>query len=148
MLLEITKNTKADSYFCLYTVVFAHSCVFSVQIEKALSFFSNAYLHSSLPTLPARGYHHLPQYCCRHLKRCYVWLLCQVGCAYKKFVFCASFCQCIFLLNTRTSLFFVDFLLTFPFRFKRNWWDVVTKPPNPSFLNIYPSKEQVRHISH
>ncbi|XP_031586736.2 uncharacterized protein LOC116313256 [Oreochromis aureus] len=28
-------------------------------------------------------------------------------------------------------------------RYKRNWWDVVTKPPNPSFLNIYPSKDQV-----
>uniref|UniRef100_A0A3Q2X294 Interferon regulatory factor 1-like n=1 Tax=Haplochromis burtoni TaxID=8153 RepID=A0A3Q2X294_HAPBU len=28
-------------------------------------------------------------------------------------------------------------------KFKKNWWDVVTKPPNPSFLNIYPSKEQV-----
>ncbi|XP_014264315.1 uncharacterized protein LOC101486355 [Maylandia zebra] len=29
------------------------------------------------------------------------------------------------------------------FKFKINWWDVVTKPPNPSFLNIYPNKEQV-----
>ncbi|XP_063333792.1 uncharacterized protein LOC134630442 [Pelmatolapia mariae] len=26
---------------------------------------------------------------------------------------------------------------------KGNWWDVITKPPNPSFLHIYPSKEQV-----